>query len=105
MNNSAGPKPRRKVVTGLPPSSIGFALISTPCSIRNFSSPGSTKVGSVVAKVLAVLGSALGGTPRKAGGGGCFAAGGFFSAPVALFPSVPAFFSSGGGYVTAVLKR
>src|SRR5690349_14936201 len=105
MKRSAGPKPRRKVVIGLPPSSIGLALISTPCSIKNFSSPGSTKVGRVVANVLAVLGSVFAGAPPKNGVGGKLCGGGVFSVELSDLAADPDFFSGGGRYVTAVLKR
>jgi len=43
------------VVSGLPPSSIGSALISTPLSIRNCSRPGPANEGTVVVKVPDVL--------------------------------------------------
>ncbi len=48
MKISPGPKLKRIVVKRLRSSWIGLALISTPWPIRNASSPGSTKDGSVV---------------------------------------------------------
>ncbi len=45
---------------------MGLALICTPWSIRNASSPGSTKLGSVVVKEVTGLGASAGG----AGGAG-----------------------------------
>src|SRR5262247_667979 len=56
MKSRAGPNPNRRFKMGLPPSSIGFALISTPLLIKNASRPGSTKEGNVVVKLLTVLG-------------------------------------------------
>jgi hypothetical protein len=55
----AGPKPRSSVAHELP-WRIGTALISTSRSIRNFSSPGSTKAGSSVVKVAELLPSLAG---------------------------------------------
>ena len=66
MNKSAGPNPNSSVAHGLPPSSIGSALISTPCSISSVSRPGSTKAGSVVVKFLAVFGGPRRTAPRSA---------------------------------------
>ena len=57
MIRIAGPKPKSRVHSGLPPSWIGSALISTLCSISSDSSPGSTNAGSVVAKVPISRGS------------------------------------------------
>ena len=68
MRSSAGPKPKSSVAQGLPPSWIGLALISTPFSIRNASSPGSTKEGSVVVKVLTALGGLRAGGRRARSG-------------------------------------
>ena len=66
MKSRAGPKLKRSVANGLPPSWIGSALISTLLSIKNASKLGSTKEGSVVAKVLTVLGGRLRGVdPRS----------------------------------------
>ncbi len=55
----------------LPPSAIGSALISTPLSIRNFSSPGSTNAGSVVTKLTDVRGGPGRGIPRAGFGLTC----------------------------------
>jgi hypothetical protein len=55
MSSNAGPKPKRSVVSGLPPSSIGSALISTPFVMSSVSKPGSTNDGRVVAKAFAIL--------------------------------------------------
>ena len=56
MSSSAGPKPNSSVGQAAA-LWIGTALISTPCSIRNVSSPGSTNAGSVVVKEVAGRGS------------------------------------------------
>ena len=77
MKSRAGPNPISNVASGLPPSSIGLALISTPWSIKKASRPGSLKVGSVVAKEVPVLGCSRG----------------------------EVVFSLAGGYVTGALKR
>src|SRR5262245_46789526 len=59
MKTSPGPKFRRIVIHGLRSSWIGFALISTPCSIRNASSPESTNDGSVVVNDVTCRGCSL----------------------------------------------
>src|SRR5262245_5155740 len=64
MKSRAGPNPNRRFKMGLPPSSMGFALISTPLLIKNASRPGSTKEGTVVVKLLTVLGA---GASRRIG--------------------------------------
>src|SRR5829696_9545844 len=70
MRSSAGPKAKSSVCQRPPPSCIGLALISTPLSIKSSSSPGSTKDGSTVVKVLEVReGGASGSEPSSPFGG------------------------------------
>ena len=54
-------------MSGLPPTRIGTALISTPLSISNASRPGSTNAGTVVVNSVDVRGS-LGARSPATGG-------------------------------------
>ncbi len=56
MMRSAGPKPSSSVPQPVP-CRMGTALISTPWSIRNDSSPSSTNTGNSVVNVSAVRGA------------------------------------------------
>src|SRR4029453_3004030 len=86
MKSRAGPNPNRRFNKGLPSSSIGLALISTPLSIKNFSKPGSTKEGTVVVKLLTALGTLRGAAPPSLAV--------WDSSPVGAALFSPAFFDS-----------
>src|SRR4029077_18916283 len=105
MKSKAGPNPSRKFNKGLPPSSIGFALISTPWSIKNASRPGSTKEGTVVVKWLTVLGVPPGVAPRSIVFLDSPLGAALFSPAVLDSPLGTALFSPAGGQVTGDLKR
>src|SRR2546428_13281047 len=101
MISRAGPNPNRSVTQGLLPSWIGSALISTLLSIKKASNPGSTKAGSVVAKVCAVLGRTRGAAPGSplgaalgalAGGGGARTPKTALVAPAPLQDALPVVF-------------
>ena len=68
MKRRPGPNEKSSVAQGLLSSSMGLALISTPCSINNASRPGPTKEGSVVAKEITGFGPSRGDASFTAGG-------------------------------------
>src|SRR5262245_4425466 len=97
MKSRAGPNPNRRLNKGLPPSSIGFALISTPFLIKNASRPGSTKEGKVVVKWLTVLGASRRIKDRSLFVFDSPLAAAFFSSVLLGWPLGAALFSSAAG--------